>query len=74
MPLALLDVMSDGINSWDQMGFDASQTLIYVWLDPIIGSICYNIGEGNDTIEDGNLESREGIRNCTGYYANLKSR
>ena len=48
--MSLLDVMSDGINSWDQMGYDASGSLIYVWLDPLMGSFCEHFEQKDDII------------------------
>ena len=56
-PMSLLDVTSDGINSWDQMGYNASGTLIFVWLDPLMHSFCDNF----DTKE--NKTANENVNN-----------
>ena len=75
LPMSLLDVMSDGINSWDQMGYDASGSLIYVWLDPLMGSFCEHFEQKDDIIrskgntnnnnifDDLNYDERKNIKN-----------
>ena len=67
MPMSILDVSSDGINSWDQMGFRASEKLIFEWLDPLMHSFCNNFDSQD------NLTSRNSS-GCDEYYRRFKER
>ena len=73
LPMSMLDVTSDGINSWDQMGYNASGILIHTWLDPLMDSFCDHFGNMTSKgREGGNNNDDRG--SCEGYYDLLSQR
>ena len=67
MPMSILDVTSDGINSWDQMGFPASEKLVFSWLDDLMHTFCNNF----DSYQNKTSTNDSG---CDEYYRKLKQR
>ena len=72
--MSLLDVSSDGINSWDQMGYNASGKLIFVWLDPLMHSFCDNFNTKENNFTNENIDKDDVNSGCEGYYERLKQR
>jgi hypothetical protein len=74
MPMTVFDVSSDGINAWDQIGYNASGTLIFVWLDPLMHSFCDNFNTTEKNFTHDNLNNDDVNSGCEGYYKRLKER